>query len=138
MKSQFTRIVLTAGLVLIGSLTLSAQDKQATAKIPFAFEANHVSLPAGTYGVYTQGPQAGLFRIADSSGHASFVSTHGADAKPVDEGKLTFACAEGKCVLSQIAVPGSETRYARSSSAVDNEMQRKLGMATMVSVRLSR
>jgi hypothetical protein len=136
MKSQFTRTVLTAGLALFGSLTLSAQDRQANAKIPFAFEVNHQSLPAGTYGVYWQA-QGGVFRIADDSGHASFVSTYAADTKRVDDGKLTFACAEGKCVLSKIALPGSEFQYARSTSAVDNDMERKLGMATMVNVRLS-
>ena len=138
MKSHFSRIVLTAGLALLGSLSLSAQDRQANAKIPFAFQVNHKSLPAGTYGVYSQGPQAGLFRLADDTGHAIFVSAYPSDAKPSDEGKLTFACAEGKCVLSQIALPGSEIQYARSTSSVDSDMQRKLGMATMVHVRLSR
>lgn len=136
MKSQLTRMVLTAGLTVLGSLTLSAQNKDAVAKIPFAFQANHKSLPAGTYGVYLNN-QAGIIRLADSSGHAIFVSTYPADAKPVDDGRLTFACAEGKCVLSQISLPGSEVRYARSKSSVDNDMQRKLGMATMVNVRLS-
>ena len=136
MKSQFTRIVLTAGLTVLGSLSLSAQDKQANAKIPFAFEANHRSLPAGTYGVYSQ-DNAGTFRLSDDRGHSIFVSTYPVDARPTNEGKLTFACAEGKCVLSEIEAPGSGIEYARSRSSVDSDMQRKLGMATMVNVRLT-
>jgi hypothetical protein len=136
MKSQFTRIVLAAGLTVLGSLALSAQDRQANAKIPFAFQVNHKSLPAGSYGIYRH-DQAGLFRLGDNNGHAAFVSTYASDKKPTDEGTLTFACAQGKCVLSQIALPGSEMRYARSTSSVDSDMQRKLGMATMVNVRLS-
>jgi hypothetical protein len=137
MKSQFTRIVLTAGLTVLASLSLSAQDKTANAKIPFAFQANQTSLPAGTYGLYREN-QSGLFRLADSTGHSVFVPTSAADSKPIDEGKLTFACAEGKCVLSEVALPGSEFKYARSSSSVEKDMQRKLGIATMVNVRLSR
>jgi hypothetical protein len=137
MKSQFTRIVLTAGLTMLASLSLSAQDRTANAKIPFAFQANQKSLPAGTYGVYREN-QSGLFRLSDDDGHSVFVSTSVADAKPNDEGKLTFACAQGTCVLAQLALPGNALKYARTSSSIEKDIQRKLGMATMVNVRLSR
>ena len=137
MKSQFVRTVLTAGLAIIGSLTASAQSNSADAKIPFAFTANHTAMPAGDYRIHeTDTP--GVFRLNDyADAKAIVVSAAGRqDSKPSMTGHLSFACYQGDCVLSQIWLPGSSVGYIRSSSAVDSDLQRKLGMATMVNVRL--
>jgi hypothetical protein len=138
MKSQFVRMVLTAGLTVLGSLTLSAQDKQAVAKIPFAYQANHTSFAAGTYRVDLLNT-SGLFQLTDQeSGHSIFVNVPTTkEAKASESGHLVFACYQGDCVLSQIWLPGSDIGYARSDASVDRDMQRKLGMATMISVRLA-
>ena len=138
MTRQFVRTVLIAGLTALGSLTLTAQDRSATAKIPFAFRSNHKSMPAGDYRI-DRLSEGGLFRLADyDAATAEFVPAPVlVDAKNHDEGRLTFACYQGQCVLSQIAMPGSSVAYKRSQSAVDNDLQRKLGMATMVNIRLA-
>ena len=138
MKSQFVRTVLIAGLATIGSLTASAQNKSADAKIPFAFTANHKSYPAGEYRIQETNT-SGLFQLNDyADAKSGLVSAGGAEDRKgsAEQGHLTFACAQGDCVLSQIWLPGSSVGYVRSTSAVDSDLQRKLGMATMVTVRL--
>jgi hypothetical protein len=137
MKSQFVRTVLIAGLAAMGSLTVSAQNNLADAKIPFAFTANHKSYPAGDYRIQ-ESNTSGYFQLNDyAEGKSGIVTANGtADAKRSEKGHLTFACAEGNCVLSEVWMPGSSVGRIRSASAVDRDLQRKLGMATMVSVRL--
>jgi hypothetical protein len=137
MKSQFVRTVLIAGLATIGSLIASAQNNSANAKIPFAFTANHKSYPAGDYRI-AQSSSYGLFQLNDYAEAKSGVVTAGGieDAKRSEKGHLTFACHQGDCVLSQVWLPGSAVGYVRSTQAIESDLQRKLGMATMVSVRL--
>jgi hypothetical protein len=138
MKSQFVRTVLTAGLAMLGGLTLSAQNPSAIAKIPFAYQANHASLAAGKYTV-ERANVSGLFQLTDqSTGKSIFVNAPSMiEAKGHSEGHLSFACYQGDCVLSQIWLPGSDVGYARSDASVNSDMQRKLSMATMISVRLA-
>ncbi len=138
MKSQFVRIVLAAGLTVLGSLTLSAQDTQENAKVPFAFQASHTSFAAGNYSVYLLN-RGGLFQVtSNSGGHSIFINTAPVgEVKGYSEPHLTFACYQGDCALSQIWMPGSKVGYGRSTASVDRDLQRKLGMATMISVRLT-
>ena len=137
MKSQITRIALTAGLsitALVGGLKLSAQSKQTeTVKIPFAFRVNHVSYSAGDYKVAE--PMNGVFQIRPSNGAGTFLSAHpAADVGQNAVPHVTFACSGSDCVLAQILLPDSNTIYARSDSSVDGDHQRKLGMTAMVRV----
>ena len=137
MRKQFTFTVLTAGFAaLLGSLTLSAQDKQEVADIPFAFHANTRVLPAGKYRVQQQNT-SGLFQLFDAQGHSLFVPApdmrKGDPAKP----KLTFACYGSECLLSQISMAGDDIVYAVTPSTLDKELTRKVGIAALVSVRLT-
>jgi hypothetical protein len=137
MNSQFVRTVLIAGLTLAGSLTIGAQDKSATAKIPFTFQSNHRSMPAGEYRIDRLN-DSGVFslRLTDGAPAVFVTATNTAETKQT-EGHLTFACQQEQCVLSEIWLPGSSTGYKRSNSSVERDMQRKLGTATMVNVRLA-
>lgn len=141
MKSQFMRLVLTAGLTVLGSLTLStlsAQDKSETATVPFAFKAYDKSFAAGQYKVDRKNV-AGLFQItSQTDGRSSFVpAPRLMEAKGAADPHLTFACYQGNCVLSEIWMPGSSIGYRRSESSVDKDLQRHLGMAAMVQVRIT-
>lgn len=142
MKSQFVRIVLSAGLTLVGSLSLSAQDsKKAVADIPFAFQANHHSYPAGTYSLDKIGANnAGLFILTEESSRNSiFVpAPHMRESMTADPGHLSFTCSGSDCVLSQVWLPGSTIGYVRSDSSVQKDMQRKLGVSTMLNVKLAK
>jgi hypothetical protein len=138
MKSQFMQIVLTAGLTVFGSLTVSAQDRSESAKIPFAFHAYQNSFAAGDY-VVNKINDSGTFQLISMSNGRSILlnAPLSIEAKDYSEGKLTFACYQGDCVLKQIWLSGSNLGYRRSDSAVDKDLQRKLGMATMINVRLA-
>ena len=137
MKSQFVRTVLTAGFAaLLGSLTLSAQNTE-SAKIPFAFQANHTSMPAGDYTI-TRANELGIFQITSRTGsHSVLVNAPvGLSAKSKANPHLTFRCYGTNRVLSEIWMPASETGNGRAPSAVEHDLQRKLEMAAMISVPL--
>ena len=59
------------------------------------------------------------------------------EVKDYGEGHLTFACYGGQCTLSQIWIPGDKLGYIRSTHAVEGDLQKKIGMASMISVRLT-
>jgi hypothetical protein len=69
MKRILLDILMAAGMTAPFVTQLAAQTNAATAEIPFAFVANHVHLPAGTYHV-SQPLQAtgSVFSLADSRG----------------------------------------------------------------------
>jgi hypothetical protein len=139
MKSQFMHLVLTAGLTVLGSLTLSAQDQTETAKVPFAFHANENSFAAGEYRVDRIDSQ-GLFQLtSQNDGRSIFVPAPlSMESKAASDPHLTFACYQGDCVLKEIWVGDGKIGYSRSDSAVEKDIQRKLGMAAMIHVRLTK
>ncbi|MBV9155595.1 MAG: hypothetical protein JO097_04990 [Acidobacteriaceae bacterium] len=135
MKRQLTHILLSAGLALFGTLMLSAQDQKEVANIPFAFEASHTAMPAGEYTVDETGTR-GLFQLSDRSGHSVFMSTLLQNNGKTDNPRLTFRHAGDQYVLAQIATSdGSE--YGVSKSSIEKDLNRKLEMAALISVRLT-
>ncbi|HEX4748144.1 MAG TPA: hypothetical protein VH302_01255 [Bryobacteraceae bacterium] len=140
MKSQFSHVVLIAGLTLFGSLSLNAQTK-AGATVPFIFQANHYAFSPGDYTLEQAGANTpGRFQLTEkSTGHSIFVTIPiPKDKKNYEEGHLTFACNDGDCVLAQVALPNSNLVYARSDSSIEKDMDRKLGMTAMVNVKLTK
>ena len=140
MKIHFSHVVLITGLTLFGSLSLNAQSK-INATVPFSFQADHQSWPAGDYSLEKIVlNDDGHFLLKDkNSSRSVFVSAAIPKGKrDYSEGHLTFACSNGDCVLAQIALPESNVTYARSDSAVEKDMPHKLGMATMVNVKLTK
>ena len=135
MKRQFTSIVLAAGLSVIGSLTLSAQDRTEVAEIPFSYTANQTQLPAGTYRV-DRGNQ-GVFRLSDGKGHAIFMNAPIQQQGKADNPHLTFARFGDEYLLAQIWSTDG-TGYSVSQSALDKERPRGMQVASMISVKLHR
>ena len=136
MKSQFTRIVLaTAASALFGGLMLSGQDQKSVANIPFAFEASHVNLPAGEYRV-TETNSNGMFRLSDSEGHSAFVSMAPLDTSEPSKPSLTFVCYGSQRILSQVRTD-SGSSYGVSKSSIEKDINRRLGITTLVSVALT-
>jgi len=135
MNRRFTNILLSTGLALFGSLTLRAQNQREVANIPFAFEANHTSMPAGEYTVKEIGTR-GLFQVSDAEGHGIFMSTLPQEQRQPNSPTLTFRHAGDQYVLAQIRTnDGSE--YGVSKSSLEKDLNRKLEMAALVSVRLT-
>jgi hypothetical protein len=102
MKRHLQNIVLTAGLsVLLGSSTLSAQNRKATANIPFAYQVGHQTLPPGEYTLKSQMP--GVFALQQrETGHSIFMTVVQQSAAQKDAWDLSFSCYAGTCSLAQI------------------------------------
>lgn len=134
MKLHLTNIVLIAGLsALLGGSTLSAQDQQATADIPFAYHVGQQTLPQGTYMIQETSARGVLQMRSKTSGHAILVPVILADTGKNDS-KLTFGCYAGQCSLSQISMAGDVYKLrARPPVRVANN---QLGVAAMISVPL--
>jgi hypothetical protein len=133
---RLTLILLAAGLSVFGSQSLSAQDQQEIANIPFAFHANQRTFPAGTYRVAAKN-QTGLFQLFGPSGHSIFMSASRQKAGKPDNPRLTFARYGDDYLLSEIWLPGSTVGYTMSESALKQELTRKIGVVSMISVRLA-
>jgi hypothetical protein len=108
MKQHLRSIVLTAGLsVLLGSSTLSAQDRTATANIPFAYHVGHQTFSPGKYTLAKSSSSQGVFALRETeTGNASFMSVTQHSTGDKDAWNLTFSCYAGECSLSQIRMAG--------------------------------
>lgn len=113
---------------------LSGQDRRSVANIPFAFEASHVSLPAGYYTV-AETTTNGTFQIYDSEGHSVFVNMTPQGIRESSKPSLTFLCDGSERILSQVRM-GSGTEYAVSKSSLEKDLHRKLDFSAVVSVAL--
>src|SRR5436305_15212952 len=107
MKLQLTTMVLTAGLsVLVGSSTLSAQNRKATADIPFAYHVGQQTFSPGKYTV-AKSSSPGVFALRETAaGHDIFMPVTQQDTGAKDAWNLTFSCYAGDCSLSQIRMAG--------------------------------
>ena len=135
MKQHLTHIVLTAGLAaLLGSVTLSAQDRTEIAEVPFAFHANNRTLPAGKYKV--QEYREGLFIMYDKDAHSLFLPAPNVETREPSAPSLVFRCYGNERVLATIwLVDGSG--YDLGKSSIEKNLNRKLQMATLLEVRLT-
>jgi hypothetical protein len=135
MKLHLTNIVLTAGLsALLGSLTLSAQDRKAVANIPFTYEVGQNTLNAGTYTIQKMN-LGSVFQLRDNqSGHSLFVPVTPLDTTQNNESKLKFSCYAGQCALSEVWIAGDSYRpTARQPVRV---AKNQMGVVALVSVPL--
>jgi hypothetical protein len=134
MKLHFTNILVTAGLsALLGSLTISAQDQQERANIPFAYHVGQQTLPPGKYRVQETNSRSVLVLRENSSGHSIFIPVLPADTGKRDS-KLTFHCFAGECSLFQIWMAGDV--YALSTRPFPREAKNQMGVVALISVPL--
>jgi hypothetical protein len=131
MNRKLATLILTLSATL-GVTSLKAGEK-AVAKIPFNFHVGSETMPAGKYLI--SNPVAGdrsLFSVSAVSGPTRYVGAPKQGHANPEDSKLTFACYQGECTLTKIELPGSDVSY--SLKVPDKH---SLGMASMVSVRLS-
>jgi hypothetical protein len=107
MKLQLTTIVLTAGLsAMLGSSTLNAQDRKATANIPFAYHVGERTLSAGLCTIAKTEAQ-GVFVLRETdTNRGIFMSVTQHSTGDKDAWNLTFSCYANDCSLSQIRMAG--------------------------------
>jgi hypothetical protein len=119
-------------MTLFGLLTFSAAQAQPSqpvrAQIPFAFEAQGATLPAGTYQVTYN--SNGHFLTIKGREHAVFVPMIPAadNPAPSEAGKLVFHCRDAKCYLA--AVWPSAASGGPALQAAKSEPQRRMSFVT--------
>jgi hypothetical protein len=135
-KDLKTQMILNAGLsALLGTATLSAQQRSEVADVPFAFHAQQQTFPAGEYQV-TQRNSGSVFQLMSSEGKSIYVNAPLLNTTDPQRPHLTFARYGGEYVLSAISMPGTDIGHAVSQSAIDKNLTHKMDIAAMVSVRL--
>ena len=137
MKRTLTSVLMAAGIA--GSLVahLSAQNSRTVADIPFAFVANQTVMPAGRYELKQSDASGSSFALRNADGRAAFVTAGIRENGSPDRPHLTFACYGKECVLAKIAPPGSAIAYSLSERSVEKNLQHKLSVASMVSIKLA-
>lgn len=136
MKSQFTRMVLTAAVsVFLGTQVISAQDEKEVAKIPFAFQASQRTLPAGEYTV-SETETRGLFRVSNAIGEGLFVSMGPKGLGTPRHPSLTFLCDGSQRLLTKIQTDSGQN-YGISDSAIEKELTHRVHMSAVVSVAMT-
>ncbi|MBV8068900.1 MAG: hypothetical protein JO270_03280 [Acidobacteriaceae bacterium] len=138
MKKQLTTIILTATLsALIGSVPLSAQDGTSeVATIPFSFQAQGTTMPAGNYHVSEFTAQSPVYKLTSDKGKSIYwmaPSENKADpAKP----ELTFVHSGSEYVLASLSMPGSSVSHGVSEAVISKSLSRSMGISSLVAVPL--
>jgi hypothetical protein len=136
MTHKFSKLILTAGFsALLGTSAAVAQNQTEVADVPFTFHAAQTTLQAGKYTVAEQTP-SGILVLRDADGHSIFVSMRpGKDSNP-EQPKLTFVHDGEDYVLEGVSMAGKTESWESSQSAIEKNLNRKLGVAAMISVPL--
>ena len=132
--------ILTLTLLLLAAVTVSLQAQEAVlvkATIPFAFTAENVSLPAGTYEITTLSPYRMIkLRRVDGGAVAMVAATLNFGAFHSEDTKLVFSYIGGQYFLTRISELGSSIhrdintgRLAREL-AKNNPVSRKTILAS--------
>jgi hypothetical protein len=120
MKTIANRILQCAAGAALLSASAFAQNNM-TANIPFAFHANKLTMPAGSYRVDADTNRGGIPVIvlrnqADQTKAMALGSPLGSKADKKGP-RLVFRCKEGGCDLRQVWTP--ESGYGYPSHAKD-------------------
>jgi hypothetical protein len=132
MYRHMKTFVLGAALsAFAGALVTSAQNSRAIANVPFAFQTQGPVLDAGQVMVKEVNGQ-GVYQIMDHTGESTFWSASAKVAADPQKPHLTFACYAHNCVLAEIAMPGSNSALRLSEAAINRQLPRKIGVASMI------
>ncbi|HEY2471719.1 MAG TPA: hypothetical protein VGI45_28295 [Terracidiphilus sp.] len=101
-------LIATFALVSFTAVTASAQNK-ATVYVPFAFVANHQTLPAGHYEVLSSVTSLTLIDANTGKAQALFLVRHEAGDAIETRGRLRFQMSGSRHVLVEVQFAGSST-----------------------------
>jgi hypothetical protein len=103
--------------LLAFAVTVNAQSEVVTVHVPFAFEAGAKLLPAGNYRVDRAEGSSLLVIHGDSGNSAAFLTMATESNAPLQNASLVFAREGGTLVLSEIHLPGQQSRILFASHA---------------------
>ena len=102
-------LIATFALLPLAAVEASAQTKSVTVDVPFAFVANHTSMPAGEYRILDNNDQL-LFMHADTGKSQAIVLSRTESGAPAETlGKLEFYVSGSRHVLTEIRFGGTST-----------------------------
>lgn len=125
---------LVAILILVGTLTVSAQAQTAgaqkvVANIPFAFNVGNTKLPAGKYSITVLNPSSDrkILQIRSTKGSSATVQTTAESGNISDDAKLVFHRYGDRYFFAQVQMAGDATTFAAVKS--NTERAEKLALA---------
>jgi hypothetical protein len=125
MKTIANRIFQCAAGAVLLTASAFAQSNM-TASIPFAFHANGVNMPAGTYRLDATSSPSGstLIVLRDSAAKNAVVAVAGTlGSNPANRGaRIVFRCQENGCDLRQVWT--NETGYSYPGHGKDRSDDR--------------
>jgi hypothetical protein len=140
MKRQISNFVLTLGLsaVLGHSLAIAASRRTAVVQIPFGFQVQDTTLPAGSYSI-TEGRSAGVLQITNKETNESHSLRTSVPVSGPKGLRLVFHRYADHYYLSQIWVDDSIGRTLNQGRD-EKEMVALKGLVEMsdLSIRLTR
>lgn len=102
-------LIATFALLPLGAVQASAQTKSVTVEVPFAFVANHTSLPAGRYLVLGKDDLITFVNADTSKYQAMLLTRHEPSDSPAWPGKLEFYVSGSRHVLTEVQFGGTST-----------------------------
>jgi len=101
-------LIATFALLPMAAVNASAQNS-AHVNVPFAFVANHQSVPAGYYQVLASDTSLTLIDTNTGKAQAILVVRHEAGPAIESKGMLTFKTSGGRHILTEAQFAGSST-----------------------------
>jgi hypothetical protein len=123
MKTELRNFLMGAGLtVMLWAPFLKAEENLAVAKIPFDFQVNETSLPAGTYTVIMDSNVTTLRLRNNDTGKSILVMPPARDSRE-SEPRLSFHHYGDHYFLSGIYADGNRG-YTLKKGSLEREMER--------------
>ena len=116
-------------------VTSLAAETHLEANIPFAFVAANQTMPAGRYTVSQYRLGSPIFQLNDGRRKAIFVQLGKYREQHNEQPSLTFACYGNERILAKVT--DAMGTHALSQDLIDQQGRHKIGVASMISVKLT-
>jgi hypothetical protein len=138
MKKQILSLVGVLSLMLVAGSALAQNEIRAD--VPFNFNVNRTSMPAGEYSVTTVGSgNTLLIQSKDMKSVKLVTPNHAQVSEPSKTTKLVFHCyGKDQCFLYQIWVRGMNRGRQLPKSSLENEIEARLGSRDVPVIASSR
>src|SRR5882724_8754443 len=131
MKTELRNFVMGAGLtVMLWAPLLKAEENLAVAKIPFAFQVNQTSLPAGTYMVIMDGNMSTIRLRNENTGKSIMLMPPGRETNTSSTPRLSFRQYSDHYFLSGIYTNGNPG-YTLNKGSLERELERSKSAVAM-------
>jgi hypothetical protein len=126
MRKRYFAVSIVLGLFLLAAAAPNQAQQPLRVKIPFAFVADKVSLPAGEYIVQparSGSPVLIVQRIDSDKGEAAMVMTNAASANDLkSQSCLVFRVYDNRYFLSETWIAGTRSGRQLLTSPIEKEL----------------